>query len=455
MDVFSAAMAFVMLGTGLYLSIGSGFFQFSHLKGALVSPFERHKKDGGATPFQAMATALGSSVGTANIAGVAGAILLGGPGAVFWMWIAGFLGMATKCAEIVLALLYRDRSEKPYKGGPMYYIVGGLGARFSPLAAAFSLFGCLAGLVGTALVQSNTIAQSAIGIAGCFGAASPGHAALAAGLLTAFLTGAVIMGGAKRIGRFSELAVPFMALGYIAVSLMVITANRARLLGAFASIIRGAFGIGAFAGGTFGAGLMRTLKVGVARGVYSNEAGVGSSPMAHAGSSETDPVRQGSMGIFEVFIDTIVMCTMTALVLLTSADAQSIASAGSGMAAAFAAFASVLGDSVSSVFLSAAALLFAFTSLTGWELYGERCAEYLLGPKCRLPFRILFLLLIPVGAKISSPLAWSMGELFNYLMALPNVAALLLLSGKFFKEIRLFLSFGSQVNRRDARPSIF
>ncbi len=433
MELFKTAMAYLMLGAGAFLTARLGFFQFTHLIPALRAPFLRGKKrGGGVTAFQAMATALGGSIGTANIAGVAGAILLAGPGAVFWMWIAGLLGMAAKLAEIVLAVKYRDSSARPPAGGPMHYIERGLGRSFRPLAKAYALFGVLAGLLGTALVQSNTIAQAAFTSAADFGLESRAAAPLA-GLLTAALTGAVIMGGARRIGSFSAKAVPFMAGAYALCAFAVIFANLSRLPEAFRAIIEGAFEPrGAFCGVSLAA-----LRVGVARGVYSNEAGVGSAAIAHAGSNETDPVKQGLLGIFEVFADTIVTCTLTALVILTSGVPLS----GSGMELAGSAFASVFGAGGAGLLLSIAVLLFAFTSLIGWELYYERCAEYLFGPRPMPCLRLLFLLCIPIGAVTEAGLAWTLGELMNYLMALPNTIALALLSGEVKKLVREYGRF--------------
>ena len=434
MELFGNAMAAIMLGTGAFLTVRLGFFQFTHLGRALSSVFRKERKAEGVTPFQAMATALGGSVGTANIAGVAGAIAIGGPGAVFWMWAAGLLGMATKLTEIILALKFREGR----KGGAMYYIERGMGQEYRPLARAFSFFGGLAALVGTALVQSNTVARAALETARGLGLGFPETGVLAvSGAALALLTGAVISGGAKRIGRFSEAAVPAMAALYALAALAVIFLNRARLFSAFVSIVRGAFGLRPFAGGAAGYGFLRAFRVGVARGVYSNEAGVGSAPMAHAGSSERDPVKQGLLGIFEVFADTIVTCTLTALVVLTGGFSP-LGGEASGMRIAAEAFASGLGSEAASLFLAVSVSLFAFTSLTGWELYGERCVNYLGGGRLVRPYRAVFLLLIPLGALSSSSLAWRLGELFNYLMALPNIIALIALSGTAAGEVKRF-----------------
>ena len=438
-------MAFLMLGTGAFLTARLRFFQFTHLKSALRAPFEKREKNSGAvSPYRAMATALGASVGTANIAGVAGAIALGGPGAVFWMWAAGLLGMATKLCETVLAMRYRDMTKDPPEGGAMRYMELGLGRIGRPLGLSFSVFGCLAALMGTALVQSNTIAAAGLGLAASFGfTGSAEWMKLGIGLLTAIIAGIVILGGAKRIGAFAERAVPVMAVLYIAAGLIAVFINRERLAEAFCGIFRGAFGLKQAAGGTAGYGMARALRVGVARGVYSNEAGVGSSTMAHAGSSERDPVKQGLLGIFEVFADTLVMCSVTALVILTCAEDIK----GDGMALVSAAFASVFGERPASVFLCICILLFAFTSLTGWSLYGARCAEHI-SRRLKGVSLELFLLLIPFGAAANVRFAWRMGELFNYLMALPNVAAIILLSKEAAKELDGYKMFEKSRGKR-------
>ena len=435
-------MAFIMLGTGAFLTLRFRFFQFTHLGKALKSPFSS-KQDRGGSAFGALATALGASIGTANIAGTAGAIAIGGPGAVFWMWAAGVLGMATKLCETVLAMLYRDRSSSPPSGGAMRYMELGLRRIGRALGICFSIFGSLAALVGTAMVQSNTLADAGCSLAQSFGFSGwdlPLKAGI--GIAAALLTGAVITGGYGRIGAFSERAVPFMAALYILAGGIAVYYNRERLPEAFSGIIRGAFGLRPVMGGAAGAGLAKALRVGVARGVYSNEAGVGSSTMAHACSPETDPVKQGLLGVFEVFVDTVVMCGVTALVILTSPSPK-----GSGMGLALSAFASVYGAKAASVFLCVSVLLFAFTSLVGWSFYGRRCAEHL-SDRLGRAFVPAFLLLIPLGACAQVGLCWKLGELFNYLMALPNLIAVILLSGKAARELCLYKMFEKSPHMR-------
>ena len=437
MGIFGELMAFFMLFSGALLTVRLRFFQFSHLLRSLRAPFSGKKKANGISGFQAMATALGGSVGTANIAGVAGAIVIGGPGAVFWMWVAALLGMATKCAEILLAVKYR--------GGAMVCIERGMGQKYRPLAVAFAVFGLLSSLFGTALVQSNTVALSVYGVFSGLGISfEKTPVLLAAGLLTAIFAGSVIFGGAKRIGGFSEKAVPVMAIIYILSSLVIIIINRNRAFFVFKEIFRSALSVRSLGGSS----VFLAFRTGVARGVYSNEAGVGSAPMAHALSSEVDPVIEGMSGIFEVFFDTVVVCTMTALVLLSSGIPIPYgASNVSGTALVSSAFEPLFG-SFSPVFISLLIIVFAFTSIVGWSLYGESCAKYLFGDKIALPYRIVFTLLLPAFALVSVDKAWFIGELLNYLMALPNLVMLLSLSGIAQKEVAAYKMFEKKPGKR-------
>ena len=342
MDGFSSFFAILMLCAGLFLSVRINFFQFTHLGCAIKTALglgqrraaenvrRKQKSDAsGVTPFQALSSALGGSIGTANIAGVASAIAIGGAGAVFYMWLAALVGMGVKFCEIVLALRYREKRGGQWCGGAMLYIEKGFrksntGSRFlqsvsKPLAAGFALFGLLASSVGTPLVQSNTIAMSVNDAVLLFlPKAEQKTVGIIAGAVTAALVGIVILGGIQRIGKASEIIVPFMAIGYIAICIIVLSRFGSRILPAFCDIFSSALGIKQAVGGAAGFGAARALRVGMARGVYSNEAGVGSAPMAHACANTNDPVKQGMYGIFEVFADTIVMCTMTALVVLES-----------------------------------------------------------------------------------------------------------------------------------------
>lgn len=448
-----------MLASGAFLTLKTGFFQFTHFGKAIktVLGFKRdHKekakeKSGEISSFAALATALGGSIGTANIAGVASAIALGGPGSIFWMWMAALAGMATKFSEVVLAMRYRERDGTgAFRGGPMLYIKKGLrdgrgfvSAVASSLAGAFAIFGLLASLVGTSMVQSNTIAMSAADSAAAFGfAGNTDIIRLISGAATALLVGMVIIGGVSRIGRFSEIVVTFMALGYTACCIYVLAMHSERILPAFSCIIKSAFGLRPMAGGAAGYSFSAAFRIGVARGVYSNEAGVGSAPMIHACSSSTDPVRQGMYGIFEVFADTIVMCTLTALVVITSGTAIPYGDPSvSGTTIALNAFSTVLSKDVTGIFLTLSLFFFAYTSIVGWSVYGMSCAEYLFGAASRRPFCIIYIILIIMGAMMNVDFVWTAGETLNYLMAIPNILALVLLSGEIKRQTAEYRRF--------------
>jgi len=469
MDGFSSFFAILMLCAGLFLSVRINFFQFTHLGCAIKTALglgqrraaenvrRKQKSDAsGVTPFQALSSALGGSIGTANIAGVASAIAIGGAGAVFYMWLAALVGMGVKFCEIVLALRYREKRGGQWCGGAMLYIEKGfrksnMGSRFlqsvsKPLAAGFALFGLLASSVGTPLVQSNTIAMSVNDAVLLFlPKAEQKTVCIIAGAATAALVGIVILGGIQRIGKASEIIVPFMAIGYIAICIIVLSRFGGRILPAFCDIFSSALGIKQAVGGAAGFGAARALRVGMARGVYSNEAGVGSAPMAHACANTNDPVKQGMYGIFEVFADTIVMCTMTALVVLASGiplqagpSIQSPPSqAGgeiSGTSIALRAFSTVLPERTTGIFLAVSMLLFAYTSLLGWAVYGMQCAKYLFGKRAQLPFCILYTVLTFAGALMKVDFVWTAGETLNYLMAAPNMLALLVLNREVRRE---------------------
>ncbi|MBO4384360.1 MAG: alanine:cation symporter family protein [Clostridia bacterium] len=440
MDFFGEIMAFVLIGAGIFLSFPTGFIQFTHFFPAVRAAFSDSGSGEGVTSFQATATALAGSIGTANIAGVAGAIVTGGPGAVFWMWVAAVFGMATKFSEIALAVRFR--------GGAMVCIERGMGKRFRPLAAAFAVFGALSCTVGTGLVQSNTVANSVLSTAS---ALSPGVGRLpvlvVSGLAAAALTALVIFGGAVRIGRVSEKAVPVMAVIYALAAVTVIIMNIKRIPAVLLSIASSAFGLRPAAGGISSALFLRALRVGAARGVYSNEAGVGSAPMAHANANDTDPVRQGMIGIFEVFFDTMVMCTLTALALLSSGIAIPYGDAdASGAALVAQALRPALGT-FSEVFVSAMILVFAFTSIIAWSVCGESCVKYLFGEMSAIPFRIVFLIPVVIGAVLPVSSVWRAGEALNYLMALPNVAMLLSLSRIVKRDVAEYKMFEKSPRR--------
>jgi AGCS family alanine or glycine:cation symporter len=435
--VWGAPMLILLLGTGVYLSVRTGFLQIRRfgymMRNTLGRIFRKQEADkGSVTPFQALTTALAATAGTGNIAGVTTAITLGGPGAIFWMWVSGIVGMITKYTEIVLAVRYRERNDKgEYVGGPMYYIRNGLGKGVNWLGVLFCLFGALAALgVGNAVQVGNMTSS----IKAALFHFAPGMARLDAlvgliiGLVTAILVGLTLFGGFKRIGRVTEAVVPFAAALYILATLAVIFANIGEAGAAFGQIFRLAFSPQAALGGAAGVGAREAIRWGVRRGVFTNEAGLGSAPIAHAGTSETSPVMQGMYGICEVFIDTIVMCTLTALTLLTSGVTLPYGTTGT-VDLNIAAFATVIGMDASSVLLSASMTLFALATVLGWALYGMRCFEYIFGTKSIRLYQALYVLVTVLGATTDLETIWSVGDTLNGLMAVPNLIALLLLGG--------------------------
>lgn len=429
----------LIIGVGLYLSFRTGFVQLRKLGFAFQETIGRlfHKKeaaDGAITPFQAVCTALAATVGTGNIAGVAGAIAIGGPGAVFWMWMSALLGMCTKFSEVVLAVHFREKnSEGDWVGGPMYYIKNGLGPKWHWLAVLFSLFGILA-VFGTGNVtQVNTITTAIDSALLNFNLITPEMLPainIGIGILCAVLVSLVLLGGVKRIGSVTEKLVPFMALFYIILSLGVILMNITQLPAVFVSIVKGAFTPSAVTGGIVGS-LFLSMKKGFARGIFSNEAGLGTGSIAHACADTDEPVHQGLFGIFEVFMDTIVICTMTALVILCSGVAVPYGSAA-GAELTISGFTSSYGNWVS-LFTAVALCCFAFSTTLGWGLYGTRCVEFIFGSRVNKPFMIIYALASLLGATMSLDLLWSMAETFNGLMSIPNLIAVFLLSGTVVK----------------------
>lgn len=426
----------LFLLTGLYFSIRTGFFQvfdiglwFKTTLGSILKP-SKQKKGGGITQFQALSTALASTIGTGSIAGVATAIFYGGPGAVFWMWVSAFLSMMTGCIEKTLAVRYREPSpEGGWQGGPMCYMEKGLHSRF--LAVLFSVCCVCASLGGGNLVQSNSIATAL--------EHSFGWDRLAVGVVTAVLTGIVILGGIGRIGKVSEKLVPAMALLFIGGGAVVLAVNAAALPGALESIVMGAVAPKASLGGALGYGVAAAMRFGVARGVFTNEAGMGSSAMAHAASDVKEPAEQGMWGVFEVFVATLVVCSITALVILTTGvydpaaalaaiEGGAVTNAMLGAPLSAAAFGTVFGR-WGGVFVSVCLLLFAFTSLLGWSYYGERGLSYLTGTtRWKWLYRVFFMVMVVLGSVGDMSSMWQLADIFNGLMALPNLAALLLLS---------------------------
>ena len=437
--VWGPVMLVLLVGTGIFLSVGTGFVQFRRfgyaMKNTLGRIFEKTKAgDGEITPFQAVSTALAATVGTGNIVGVTTAIIMGGPGAVFWMWIAALAGMCTKYAEVLLAVKYRERNEKgDWVGGPMYYIKNGLGKNFKWLGAIFAVLGAIAAFGIGNIAQINSIATSVKDVAIAFnpGAADAGGTiALITGIVVALFVGVVVIGGVKRIGQVTEKLVPFMAVIYIICAIIVVIAHAGNIGHVFGMIFKGAFNPGAVVGGIAGFTILNAMTKGVARGVFSNEAGLGSAPIAHAATSEREPVKQAIYGIFEVFMDTIVICTLTALVVLCSgaADGQWGVKAAASASTTIAGFSTVFGQKFGSTLLAVALLLFATSTILGWALYGSRCMEYLFGTKALLPYHIAFVIVIVLGATMDLKLVWDISDTLNGLMAFPNLVGLLLLS---------------------------
>ena len=431
-----------IIGVGLLLSIRTGFIQFRKFGYTFKVTLGRifHKKeaaDGSITPFQAVCTALAATVGTGNIAGVAGAIAIGGPGAVFWMWISALLGMCTKFSEVTLAVHFREKNKHgDWTGGPMYYIKNGLGPKWRWMAVLFALLGVLT-VFGTGnATQVNTI-TSAVNTAllSChvIDASSVSVSSLIIGIIIAFLVALILLGGIKRIGRVAEMLVPFMALLYIILALGVIFLNIDRVPGVFASIFEGAFSPASVTGGIVGSFFL-SMQKGVARGIFSNEAGLGTGSIAHATADTDHPVKQGFFGIFEVFADTIVICTMTALVILCSGVPVSYGT-DAGAELTINGFIPTYGNWVS-IFTAVALCCFAFSTILGWGLYGTRCIEFLFGTWINKPFMVVYSLVAIIGATADLGLLWSVAETFNGLMSIPNLIALFLLSGTVVKLVK-------------------
>ena len=428
-----------ILGVGFLLSVKTGFIQLRKFGYAMQQTIGKlfHKKDakeGALTPFQAVCTALAATVGTGNIAGVAGAIAIGGPGAVFWMWFSALFGMCTKFAEVTLAVHYREtNAEGELVGGPMYYIKNGLPKKWHFLAVLFSAFGVLTVFrtgnatqvntittaINSALLNYNIITESSLNVSN-----------FVIGVIITFLVAMVLLGGVKRIGKVTEKLVPFMALLYIVFALGVVVLNLQNLPGVFASIFYGAFSPKAVTGGIVGS-LFISLKKGVSRGIFSNEAGLGTGSIAHACADTSAPVKQGLFGIFEVFADTIVICTLTALVILCSGVTVGYGQAA-GAELTISGFVATYGNWVS-VFTAVAMCCFAFSTIIGWGLYGARCIEFLFSVKVIRPFLVVYSFMGIVGATMDLGLLWSIAETFNGLMAIPNLIALFLLSGTVVK----------------------
>ena len=435
-----------IIGVGLVLSFRTRFLQIRKFPYAMKVTFgrmfkKREASDGAMTPFQAVCTALAATVGTGNIAGVAGAIAIGGPGAVFWMWISAILGMCTKFSEVTLAVHFREKNvHGDLVGGPMYYIKNGLKKHWHWLAYLFSAFGVLTVFgtgnatqvntittaINTALMNYHVISKDAVPTVN-----------LVVGIILAVLIALILLGGIRRIGQVTEKLVPFMALVYIVLAVGVILINIGHVPAVFASIVEGAFHPAAVTGGAVGSFFM-SMKKGVSRGIFSNEAGLGTGSIAHACADTRKPVKQGFFGIFEVFVDTIVICTLTALVILCSQVPVSYGQAA-GAELTISGFTAAYGNWVS-IFTAVAMCCFAFSTIIGWGLYGTRCIEFLFGSRVNKPFMLVYALVAIVGATMDLGLMWSIAETFNGLMAIPNLIAVFLLSGVVVKLVKEYFA---------------
>ncbi len=427
--VGSPLMLVLLLFVGIYLSIGTGFFQIVHLGnilrqtvGRLFRRKNRQEKKDGVTPFQAVATALAGTLGTGNIVGVATAIVSGGPGAVFWMVASAFLGMITKYAEVLLAVTYQVKGkDDSLRGGPMYYIKHGLG--WPKLGVLFAAV-CLVASFGVGnMVQSNSVSDA---LESAFGWSKP-----AVGLGIALIIGPAIFGGGKQIVKICEKLVPLMAIFYFGACFWVLGARYDQLPEAVALIFRSAFELRAAGGGMLGYTIAAALRFGVSRGIFTNEAGLGSAPIAHGSAQAESAVKQGMWGVFEVFFDTVVMCTLTALVILTSGLWDS---GLDGAALTTAAFSQVIGEYASG-FIAISTLFFAVSSILGWYYYGSCCLEYLSSKRrAATLYRLTFLIVVIIGAVTRLGLVWALSDLLNLLMFLPNMVAVLLLSRPVFEQ---------------------
>lgn len=438
-----------IIGVGLVLTFRTRFLQFRKFGYALKNSIGRifskeDAKEGSITPFQAVCTALAATVGTGNIAGVAGAIAIGGPGAVFWMWISALLGMCTKFSEVTLAVHFREKNAQgDYVGGPMYYIKNGLGKKWYWMAVVYAVLGALT-VMGTGnATQVNTITasiNSALLNYNVIDDAQLGTARLVIGIVIAILVAIVLLGGVKRIGGVAEKLVPFMAVFYIILALGVVFLHIDSVPAVFTSIFAGAFHPSAFTGGVVGSFFV-SMKRGVSRGIFSNEAGIGTGSIAHACADTDQPVKQGMFGIFEVFTDTIVICTLTALVILCSGVDIAFGQAA-GAELTISGFTSTYGNWIS-IFTACAMCCFAFSTILGWGLYGARCVEFVFSNKIVKPFMVVYSLVAILGATVDLGLVWGIADTCNGLMSIPNLIALFLLSGTVVKLVREYFSSNS------------
>lgn len=432
--VWGVPALIMILGTGAKLSFATGFAQLRLFPLAVRTFFQklRGPKTEGVSPYQALCTALAATVGTGNIAGVAGAIALGGPGSIFWMWVCAIFGMVTKFAEATLAVHYRKKEGEGFVGGPMYVIENGLGTRWSWLGKLYCFFGVVAALgVGNA-TQINAVIGGSRDVLQYFGKTGTSTGDLCIGAVAAVILLAVLLGGAQRIGRFAEGLVPFAAVAYLVLCLGALICTADRIPGAITQILAGAFSPQAATGGVLGSAFA-TLRVGVARGVFTNEAGMGTAGIAHGAAEVKHPVEQGLMGIMEVFLDTIVICTMTALVILCC-GVNIPYGTDIGVRLTTSAFASTYGSWIS-IPISLFLCCFAFATMIGWGLYGMRCAEYLFGKTAWKTFAVIQTVVLVVSTFLKTETIWALAETVNGLMAIPNLIALWLLCPQLKKLI--------------------
>ena len=435
----------LLVGTGVYYTFRCGGIQFKWfgyiMKNTIGKIFEKKEAgEGAVTPFQAVCTALAATVGTGNIAGVTGTIALGGPGAVFWMWISALFGMCTKFAEVTLAIHFRERNDKgDWVGGPMYYISKGLGKNWKWLGSLFALFGMLAAFGIGNMTQINSIVTSISGTINSFTPINVNTANLIIGIIVAIFCAIVLIGGLKRIGQVTEKLVPFMAVIYILSALIIFFAHIGNIGNVLRSIFVGAFTPSAVVGGAAGITISAAVKRGVGRGVFSNEAGLGSAPIAHAAADTDSAVRQGCFGVFEVFADTIVICTLTAFAVLMSGTPINFGQAA-GADLTIAAFGTTFGR-VGGIIISVGLTLFATSTILSWCLYGTRCAEFLFKTtKIIKPYQVIFCLVIILGAVTELSLVWDIADTLNGLMAIPNLVGLLGLSPIVIKLTREYFN---------------
>lgn len=440
-------MVVLILGVGIYLTVRNRFMQVTKFPyavkntiGALGKKQALKGKGKSLSQFEAFSTAIAGTVGTGNIVGVATALVAGGPGAIFWMWASAFVGMFTNYAENVLGIYYRKKNKDGhYVGGPMYYIEEGLGLKW--LAVLFAVF-CMFASFGMNMVQVNTIASTLDG-----GFSMPDWLT---GLIVAVLIALIIIGGVKRIGKIASMIVPFMCLSFIVMALVIIFINVKQIPAALGMIFSNAFSIKAVGGGVLGYAFMRAMRYGLARGIFSNEAGLGSSVIAHSASDTREPVKQGLWGIFGVFLDTIIICTLTALVLITSGVYESGMSSDGGANLTQTAFVQSFGTFGNVVFCIILPL-FAFTTILSWAYYGEKSFEYIFGGKYVLVYKIIYVALIVVGAVSGVTLVWDLADLFNGLMAIPNLIALFVLGGA---VTRITRNYFERKNNKDIMPML-